>query len=226
MASNGSRNAARTTTNDIVKPPALRSGDRVAIVAPASPFSRDELDAGVAEIARLGFEPVDRRAHFRARSLRQRRRRSCARPPHRRLGRPVDSRHRLRARRLRQRAMLPLPRRRRVPAHARRFSSATATSTSASHVAHAIVGCVAFHGPMVAGRLSHGARTHDPTRFPRRDRSPRAARPTRAGDARSPAARRAQRPAHRRDADATRRLARHAVRLRSACRAACYSSTK
>lgn len=40
------------------KPPALRPGDRIAIVAPASPFSRAEFDAGVREVASLGFEPV------------------------------------------------------------------------------------------------------------------------------------------------------------------------
>jgi muramoyltetrapeptide carboxypeptidase len=38
--------------------PALKPGDRVAIVSPASPFAREEFDAGVAELARLGFEPV------------------------------------------------------------------------------------------------------------------------------------------------------------------------
>lgn len=40
------------------KPRALRPGDRVAIIAPASPFARDEFDDGVAELVRLGFEPV------------------------------------------------------------------------------------------------------------------------------------------------------------------------
>lgn len=40
------------------KPNALRPGDRVAIVSPASPFSREEFDAGVAEVRSLGFEPV------------------------------------------------------------------------------------------------------------------------------------------------------------------------
>lgn len=40
------------------RPSALRPGDRIAIVSPASPFSREEFDAGVAEIRRLGFEPV------------------------------------------------------------------------------------------------------------------------------------------------------------------------
>jgi muramoyltetrapeptide carboxypeptidase len=42
----------------MLKPRALRPGDRVAVVAPASPFVRDEFDAGIAELRRLGFEPV------------------------------------------------------------------------------------------------------------------------------------------------------------------------
>jgi len=42
----------------LIKPRPLRSGDRIAIVAPASPCARDEFDAGVAELRRLGFEPV------------------------------------------------------------------------------------------------------------------------------------------------------------------------
>ena len=40
------------------KPRALRPGDRVAIVAPASPFAREEFDAGLTELRVLGFEPV------------------------------------------------------------------------------------------------------------------------------------------------------------------------
>jgi muramoyltetrapeptide carboxypeptidase len=42
----------------MVRPRALRPGDRVAIVSPASPFDRAEFDAGVDEIRRRGFEPV------------------------------------------------------------------------------------------------------------------------------------------------------------------------
>lgn len=42
----------------IRKPRALRPGDRVAIVAPASPFPRDEFEAGITELRTLGFEPV------------------------------------------------------------------------------------------------------------------------------------------------------------------------
>lgn len=40
------------------RPRALRPGDGVALVAPASPFSREEFDAGVAELAALGFVPI------------------------------------------------------------------------------------------------------------------------------------------------------------------------
>lgn len=39
------------------KPRALQTGDRVAVVAPASPFDRAVFDAGVAELTRLGFSP-------------------------------------------------------------------------------------------------------------------------------------------------------------------------
>ena len=42
----------------MLKPRALKSGDRIAIVAPASSFARDEFARGVAEIERLGFIPV------------------------------------------------------------------------------------------------------------------------------------------------------------------------
>jgi muramoyltetrapeptide carboxypeptidase len=42
----------------MLKPRALRAGDRIAVVAPASSFARDEFDRGVEEIRRLGFAPV------------------------------------------------------------------------------------------------------------------------------------------------------------------------
>src|SRR4029450_7511367 len=42
----------------MLKPRALAPGDRIALVAPRGPFSRDEFDAGLAELRRLGYEPV------------------------------------------------------------------------------------------------------------------------------------------------------------------------
>jgi muramoyltetrapeptide carboxypeptidase len=42
----------------IVKPRALQAGDRLAVVAPASAFAREEFDQGLEEIRRIGFVPV------------------------------------------------------------------------------------------------------------------------------------------------------------------------
>jgi muramoyltetrapeptide carboxypeptidase len=42
----------------MLKPRALNPGDRLAVVAPASPFDRGEFDRGLEEIRRLGFVPV------------------------------------------------------------------------------------------------------------------------------------------------------------------------
>ena len=46
------------------KPRALRTGDRVGIVAPASGASREEVDRGCAELRRLGFVPLVDEAVF------------------------------------------------------------------------------------------------------------------------------------------------------------------
>ena len=48
----------------MIRPRALRPGDRIALVAPASPFSREAFDRGVAELRRLGYEPVYQDAVF------------------------------------------------------------------------------------------------------------------------------------------------------------------
>lgn len=42
----------------MITPPALKSGDRVALVSPASPFTREAFEQGIAEVQRLGYEPV------------------------------------------------------------------------------------------------------------------------------------------------------------------------
>jgi muramoyltetrapeptide carboxypeptidase len=42
----------------VLKPRALAPGDRLAVVAPASPFDRDGFAHGIDEIRGLGFEPV------------------------------------------------------------------------------------------------------------------------------------------------------------------------
>jgi muramoyltetrapeptide carboxypeptidase len=48
-----------TRTSDMrVKPPALRPGDKVGIVAPASNIKRDALAAGCDGLRRLGYDPI------------------------------------------------------------------------------------------------------------------------------------------------------------------------
>ena len=42
----------------MLKPAAAAPGARIAIVSPASPFSREEFDRGVEQLRRLGYEPV------------------------------------------------------------------------------------------------------------------------------------------------------------------------
>ena len=42
----------------VLKPAAVRPGARIAIVSPASPFSREQFDRGVDELRRLGYEPA------------------------------------------------------------------------------------------------------------------------------------------------------------------------
>ena len=49
------------------KPRSLRPGDRVAIVAPGSPFLREEFDAGISELRALGFEPTYEESVFERR---------------------------------------------------------------------------------------------------------------------------------------------------------------
>lgn len=60
---------ARSPLGAWQKPPALRAGDRVAIVAPASPFVREEFDRGLEEIKALGFEPVHDHTVFARRAF-------------------------------------------------------------------------------------------------------------------------------------------------------------
>lgn len=42
----------------MLKPRALTTGSRIAVVAPASPFKKEEFEAGIAELRELGFVPV------------------------------------------------------------------------------------------------------------------------------------------------------------------------
>src|SRR5580658_6536668 len=48
---------ASVSKNPRTKPPALRPGDKIGIVAPASNVKREMLDAGCAGLLRAGYEP-------------------------------------------------------------------------------------------------------------------------------------------------------------------------
>jgi len=41
-----------------VKPPALRAGDNIGVVAPASYFKREDFEAGCAALRRMGYNAV------------------------------------------------------------------------------------------------------------------------------------------------------------------------
>ncbi len=152
----------------MLRPRALAPGDRLAIVAPASPFQREEFDDGLREIRRLGFVPVYDDSVF-------------ARAP---LGYVAGSAE-LRASAI-QRAwrdpaiagviavrggygsaqILPLL----DPAEARAackpfigYSDLTAVLTFLNTTCQMI----AFHGPMLAGRLGRGAAGYDQDSFER-----------------------------------------------------------
>ena len=42
----------------IIRPPALRAGDKIGVVAPASSFSRQGFEAGCERLRTMGYEPV------------------------------------------------------------------------------------------------------------------------------------------------------------------------
>jgi muramoyltetrapeptide carboxypeptidase len=148
----------------MLRPRALEPGSRLAVVAPASPFDREEFERGVAELRRLGFEPVYDDSVFA-------RRRYVAGPPEvradairRALNDPsirgiiavrggFGSAH-----------VLPLLSRDEVRQARKPFIG---YSDLTSLLTFLTTGCevVAFHGPTVAGRLGKGADAYDRDSF-------------------------------------------------------------
>ena len=148
------------------KPRALRSGDRLAIVAPASPFTREEFDSGVAEIRRLGFEPVyDESVFARQRyvagpaAVRAAAIQAAWRDPS--IAGVIGVRGGYGSAQL-----LPLLDRDEASRAAKPFIG---YSDLTSILTFLTIGCrvVAFHGPMLAGRLGRGAAAYDEQSFMR-----------------------------------------------------------
>jgi muramoyltetrapeptide carboxypeptidase len=149
----------------MLKPRALPPGGRVAVVAPASPFTRQEFDEGVAELERLGFQPIFEPTVFA------------------RQGGYLSGDGRLRARAFLDAwrdptvdaiiaarggygsvHMLPYLDReilRRTPKPFVGYSDVTSLLT------YLTIGCeiVSFHGPMLAGKLAKGTSAYDPDSF-------------------------------------------------------------
>ena len=146
------------------KPRALAPGDRVAIVAPASPFTREEFDAGLREITRLGFVPVYDDSVF------ARQRYVAGAPEVRAAAIHAAWRDPSIAGVIGVRGgygsaqVLPLLDRE----EARRASKPfIGYSDLTSVLTFLTLGCdlVAFHGPMLAGRLGRGADGYDEDSF-------------------------------------------------------------
>ncbi len=47
-----------TETHNAIRPPALRTGDTVGVVAPAGPITSDALEAGCATLRAMGYNPI------------------------------------------------------------------------------------------------------------------------------------------------------------------------
>ena len=146
------------------KPRALSSGDRVAVVAPASAFKRDEFDRGIEELRRLGFEPVydqsvfDRQRYV-AGSAQTRAAAIHAAWQDRSIAGVIGVRGGFGSAHV-----LPL------------LDAALARTANKPFIGYSDVtsvltfltvscGLIAFHGPMLAGRLGRGADGYDQTSF-------------------------------------------------------------
>jgi muramoyltetrapeptide carboxypeptidase len=175
----------------MLKPRALRTGDRLAVVAPASPFERSEFEEGIAELRRLGFVPTYDESVFARDGY-------VAGPPETRAAalraawRDPDVAGLVAVRGGYGSAqVLPLL----DPADVRSslkpfvgYSDLTALLTFLT--LHC--GIVTFHGPMLAGRLGRGAAGYDRDSFeralcraePMGELAPPALEPIRKGEAR------------------------------------------
>ena len=150
----------------MLKPRALRPGDRVAVVAPASSFARAEFDAGLAELRRLGYEPVFEESVF-ARARYTAGDASLRAAAFRRAW-VDDSVAALIAVRggYGSVQMLPLL----DPAEIRRTPKAFigySDNTSLLAWLTGACGIVSFHGPMIEGRLARGESAYDLDSFNR-----------------------------------------------------------
>jgi muramoyltetrapeptide carboxypeptidase len=150
----------------MLKPRALKPGDRLAVVSPASPFNREAFNRGIEEIRRLGFVPVFDDTVFARQSyvsgapeLRAAAIRSAWRDPS--IAGLIGVRGGYGSAQV-----LPLLDRDEAKRARKPFIG---YSDLTSILTFLTVGCdvVAFHGPMLDRRLSRGAEGYDADSFTR-----------------------------------------------------------
>jgi muramoyltetrapeptide carboxypeptidase len=164
MASDGGLPVSARTAAGLLKFRPLRPGGRVALVAPASAFDRDQFTAGVAELQRIGLQPVyddvifDRQpftagsAESRAQSLQRAFDRMDADAVMAVRG-GYGSMH-----------LLPLLDPERLRRSRTAFVGYSDVTALHSYLA-ATVGLASVHGPMVEGRFAKGPAAYDPVTF-------------------------------------------------------------
>ena len=148
----------------MLKPRALRPGDRIAVIAPASPFRAEDFYAGLAELRALGFEPhyderVFERSGFLAgtAALRAAAARDALHDPS--VAAIIAARGGYGSV-----EMLPLLDPREI-SEARKPIIGYSDVTSLLTFVTQQCGLVAFHGPSVAGRLGRGQAGYDRRSF-------------------------------------------------------------
>lgn len=137
----------------LIRPPALVRGDRVRVIAPASPFDRARFEKGVAALRAMGWEPVWREDLFDTESW-------LAGSDERRAAELVEAFEDPETKGIfcarggygspRILPRLDLPRLARTPKVLVGFSDVTALLLAF----HAQAGMVGFHGPLVTGRMA------------------------------------------------------------------------
>lgn len=150
----------------MLKPRALEPGARLAVVSPASPFTREDFDLGIDEIRRLGFVPVyDDSVFARQRyvsgspELRAHAIQAAWRDPS--IAGVIGARGGYGSAQV-----LPLLDRNEARRARKPFIG---YSDLTSMLTFLTIGCeiVAFHGPMLAGRLARGHAGYDRQSFVR-----------------------------------------------------------
>lgn len=148
------------------KPRALEAGDRVSIVAPASPFSREEFDAGVQELQALGFEPAFDESVFERRGYLAGTAPARAAALQRAWADPASAAVIAARGGYGSAQLLPLLNREPLGGTAKAFIGYSDNTSLLSWLTIGR-GIVTFHGPMVEGRFAKGEAGYDRDSFMR-----------------------------------------------------------